>query len=209
MELRIRTYDETRSERVTIAVSPGKRVEIELADSSPSAEDGLLSNDRVKLDIARRERAELAQTLQESRDLVVFKDRVIDETEAEAERLRAKVIELNRKVEDYNTDRTTERNRADRINQERLDLVAELKTARRAIREMGDKNQRELAESRRFHPDTIGLIDKAVDVLFSEPVGRALFPAYETVGPRNLKEAVQAAREALAPFVHRDRTSQA
>lgn len=43
MEVRIRTYDETSSERVTIGLAPGQRVEIELAGQSlaPGTEEAL------------------------------------------------------------------------------------------------------------------------------------------------------------------------
>lgn len=224
MEIRVRTYDEVSSERVTIGIEPGQRIEIELADTATSA-DGTLE-----------------RTLEESRELVQFKDKVIDEIEAEAERLRAKVIELTnernrlrgerrdaingkdlalgslaevrlnrdelkRKVELYDYDRTTERNRADRLNKERLDLVAELKMAHATIRETGDRHQRQVAEVRKTHPETMALTDRLVDILFSEKVGRAMLS-----GPNfapDLREAVDLARQVLVPYVHRRRTSQA
>lgn len=72
------------------------------------------------------------------------------------------------------------------------------------------KLELELIEARLAgNPSTVARIDAAVDALFSLPVGRALLRVYEAEGPAALKEAIEAAREALTPFVHRDRTSQA
>lgn len=72
------------------------------------------------------------------------------------------------------------------------------------------KLELELIEARLAgNPSTVARIDAAVDALFSLPVGRAILPVYEGQNARVMKEAIEAAREALTPFVHRDRTSQA
>lgn len=71
MEIRVRTYDEISSERVSIAVSPGQRIEIELADTSLSSRlytaaevgDAQASEAELVATPLRRRIAELERTL--------------------------------------------------------------------------------------------------------------------------------------------------
>lgn len=105
MEIKVRTLDETRAERVTIAVAPGQRAVIEIVDSAQSGTDRLYTNEEVA-------------ALQAS------------EAELVAKPLRARIAELveevNRRIKDA-ADHHIERDEA-------LDKVSALETHRDELR---------------------------------------------------------------------------
>lgn len=77
---------------------------------------------------------ELERTLAESRDLVAFKDKIRADVDRDNIKLREKVRELAAQVREYDRDRTTERDRADRMTAQanRLETErAELETHHR------------------------------------------------------------------------------
>lgn len=106
MEIQVKTYDETRSERVSIAVSAGQKIEIQLVapnEVEPGTKKGLRNQ--------------------------------ITNLEAAINRQIENIAELERQLEvansqrrDYDKDRHTERDRADRVTAELKEQTRHLST---------------------------------------------------------------------------------
>lgn len=135
MEIRVKTIDEFRSERVTIEVAPGQRAEIEIVDGEVSKREHLFTSDEVahyqstEAELVagplRRRIAELEEMLVKEKVRANSLARQVQDYDTDRGRLegelirRASVIKkLENRVEAYDTDRDTERDRADRIARE-------------------------------------------------------------------------------------------
>ncbi|AAT36802.1 Pas54 [Actinoplanes phage phiAsp2] len=81
---------------------------VDVATSTDPGELGRLAGQEDRIIDLEAQVRRLEATLAESRELVQFKEKVADEIDQEAERLRSKVRE-------YDRDRKTERDRADRM----------------------------------------------------------------------------------------------
>lgn len=108
MEIRIKTYEEFRSERVTVQVAPGQRAEIEIVDGEVSKREHLFTSDEV---------AHYQSTEAEL---------VAGPLQARINDLEDKLVKATIKVQGYDHDRHTERDRADRLKVERDQLKAKV-----------------------------------------------------------------------------------
>lgn len=159
MQLVVRTYDEVSDDRVRIEMSPGQTLEIALVPTA-SFEDNSEYNpgyDLVKmrgaLTLAQKSREfnrtkflaeEKARLLAEQRlekaetELTSYRESLtaqiaeIEELESAAKMLEVKIEELEQKVREYDLDRHTERDRADKANNDlaRARNQVALKTAK-------------------------------------------------------------------------------
>jgi chromosome segregation ATPase len=107
MEIRIRTIDEFRSERVTVEVAPGQRAEIEIVDGEVSSREHLFTSDEVA--DAQASEAQLVSGPLQKR---------INEMEEKLVKERVRANAIQRQVQGYDEDRHTERERADRVTRE-------------------------------------------------------------------------------------------
>lgn len=122
MEIKVRTLDETRAERVTIAVAPGQSAVIEIVDSAPSERlytaeevgDAQASEAELVAAPLRRRIAELVEEvnrrISEVTGYVIQRDEALDKVsalETERDDLKSQAAEFNRQRNQAVTDMET------------------------------------------------------------------------------------------------------
>lgn len=215
MNVTIRTYDEIRSNRVSVEVAAGERLEItvdgsvsELAHKRLFTEDEVIAAQASEGElIGKALRADLERERKITRDLEIHYQRKLAEAaeryaqleqsrdadlkvmDERADRLIARANELETELAEINQRAKTFRDQAYKQN----DRAAEL---RQQIKELGDRHQRELGNIRHDRDLAEKRVEQALHELSVAAVDEALEESYTRISLR-LAGAIREARSIL------------